>query len=102
MAVVVKDVPAGCTVVGNPGKIVRLASGERPPSPLDHSQLPDPVAEVVRHMDNRIAVLTRLLLEKKCFTSEEFEWNHMQEEKAYVDSFLEQQPKVESKSKQVR
>ncbi|NTV53055.1 MAG: serine O-acetyltransferase, partial [Candidatus Firestonebacteria bacterium] len=29
-AVVVHAVPPGCTVVGNPGKIVRLASGERP------------------------------------------------------------------------
>jgi len=93
MAVVVKDVPPGCTVVGNPGKIVRLASGERPPSPLDHGQLPDPVAEVVRHLDNRIAALTKLMLDKQCFTAEEFAWHHMQEEKSYVDSFLEQEPK---------
>ncbi|MCK5219424.1 serine O-acetyltransferase [bacterium] len=95
MAVVVRDVASGCTVVGNPGKVVRLASGEKPASLLDHNKLPDPVVEVVRHLDNRIAVLTKLMLEKNCFTSEEFENRHMQEEKDYVDSFLEQAPKEE-------
>ncbi len=89
-AVVVRDVPAGCTVVGNPGKVVRLPSGQRPPSPLDHGQLPDPVAEVVRHLDNRIEALTKLLLEKNCFTAREFERQHMHEEETYVESFLEQ------------
>ena len=92
MAVVVRDVDSGCTVVGNPGKVVRLASGERPAALLDHNKLPDPVVEVIRHLDNRIAVLTKLMLDKKCFTSEEFEKRHMQEEKDYVDSFLEQAP----------
>lgn len=90
MAVVVKDVPAGCTVVGNPGKIVRLASGERPPSPLDHNMLPDPVAEVVRHLDNRIQALAKLMEDKGCFTAKEFEQRHMDEEETYVNSFLEQ------------
>ncbi len=90
MAVVVRDVPAGCTVVGNPGKVVRLASGERPPSPLDHNKLPDPVADVVHHLDNRINALAKLMEEKGCFTSEEFEKRHMAEEEVYVSSFLEQ------------
>lgn len=91
MAVVVKDVPAGCTVVGNPGKIVKLASGARPPSPLDHNRLPDPVADVVRHLDNRIQALTKLMEEKGCFTAQEFENRHMLEEEAYINSFLEQE-----------
>lgn len=99
MAVVVKDIPAGCTVVGNPGKIVRLPSGEKPPLLLDYDKLPDPVQEVVRHLDNRIAVLTRLLLSKQCFTEEEFQKQNMQEEEAYVDTFLEQNPKKNSPSK---
>ncbi len=91
-AVVVRDVPAGCTVVGNPGKIVRLASGERPPDPLQHGQLPDPVADVVRHLDNRITALTKLMQENNCFTSEQFQQRHMQEEEHYVEGFLEQEP----------
>ncbi|MCK5243210.1 serine O-acetyltransferase [bacterium] len=92
MAVVVHDVPAGCTVVGNPGKIVRLASGERLRSPLDHNQLPDPVLDVVRHLDNRISALTKLMHDKKCFTEEEFKKQNMEEEEQYIESFLEQKP----------
>ncbi|MEW6517589.1 MAG: serine O-acetyltransferase [candidate division FCPU426 bacterium] len=95
MAVVVRDVPAGCTVVGNPGKVVRLPSGERPPSPLDHNQLPDPVLDVVRHLDNRIIALTQLMLEKNCFTQKEFEQRHMQEEERQIENFLEQEPRPE-------
>jgi serine O-acetyltransferase len=92
-AVVVREVPPGCTVVGNPGKIVRLASGERPAELLDHGRLPDPVAEVVRHLDNRIVALTTLMMDRKCFTEEEFNKQHMQEEEKYVESYLEQEPK---------
>jgi serine O-acetyltransferase len=41
-AVVIKSVPPGATVVGNPGRVVRL--WERVPE-LEHGQLPDPIAE---------------------------------------------------------
>ena len=93
-AVVVREVPDGCTVVGNPGKVVRLASGERPPDPLQHGQLPDPVADVVRHLDNRITVLTQLMLDKHCFSEDEFKQQHMQEEEKYVEGFLEQETEM--------
>lgn len=99
MAVVVRDVPAGSTVVGNPGKIVRLESGERLSSPLDHNQLPDPVLDVVRHLDNRINALTHLMMEKQCFSQEEFEQKHMQEEEEFIETFLEQEPQADSGSK---
>ncbi len=45
-SVVVKSVPPGATVVGVPGKVVEKY--ERPPSPLDHDKIPDPVAEALR------------------------------------------------------
>ncbi|MFC2040245.1 serine O-acetyltransferase [Chloroflexota bacterium] len=48
-SVVVKDVPAGATVVGIPARVV----GERhkPVAPgLDHGQLPDPIAEALRKL----------------------------------------------------
>ncbi|NTV53713.1 MAG: hypothetical protein HGA76_12000, partial [Candidatus Firestonebacteria bacterium] len=93
-AVVVHAVPPGCTVVGNPGKIVRLASGERPENLLEHGKLPDPVADVVRHLDNRITALTELMMEKQCFTQTEFSQRHMQEEEKYVESYLEQEPET--------
>lgn len=92
-AVVVRAVPAGCTVVGNPGKVVRMASGERPADLLEHGKLPDPVAEVVQHLDNRITALATLMMQKHCFTQEEFSRQHMAEEEKYVESFLEQEEK---------
>ena len=89
-SVVVRDMPAGATVVGNRGKIVRLAGGGRPRSPLEHGELPDPVSDVLRHVDNRISALAKLMQDKGCFTPEEFDRMHMREEEAYVERFLEQ------------
>lgn len=46
-SVVMRNVPAGCTVVGIPGKIVRTATDEKMLSGmLDHGEMPDPVAKV--------------------------------------------------------
>jgi len=51
-AVVLKDVPAHCTVVGVPGRVVRQA-GKRinPASSFDHIHLPDPVLERIRELE---------------------------------------------------
>ncbi len=47
-SVVVKDVPAGATVVGVPGKIVEAKQPKvKPLIDLEHGRLPDPVAEAV-------------------------------------------------------
>ncbi|QAY67836.1 serine O-acetyltransferase [Paenibacillus protaetiae] len=51
-AVVLREVPPNCTVVGNPGRIVKR-NGERV-SRLDHNQLPDPVVEMFREMQTQI------------------------------------------------
>jgi serine O-acetyltransferase len=53
-------VPAGATVVGVPGRIVRINGRKLEPRPrdiLDHAQLPDPVVETLRCMVDRIEVL---------------------------------------------
>ena len=59
-SVVVESVPAGATVVGIPGRIVRV-NGRRPrPRPedlLDHSYLPDPVVETLRCLVDRVELL---------------------------------------------
>ena len=52
-AVVLKEVPPNCTVVGNPGRIVRR-QGEAPKVDLDHVHLPDPVKERIESLENRI------------------------------------------------
>ena len=62
-SVVIHDVPAESTVVGNPGHPVRV-SGERPEGPdADWMHLPDPVADAIRSLALRVAELERLLEE---------------------------------------
>lgn len=54
-SVVLRDVPSDCTVVGIPGRVVYRA-GERV-GPLDHNQLPDSEAQVIRALLDRIEAL---------------------------------------------
>ena len=54
-SVVLKDVPSDCTVVGIPGRIV-YRSGSKV-DPLDHSNLPDSEAKVIRTLLDRIEQL---------------------------------------------
>jgi len=49
-SVVIKDVPAGATVVGVPGKIVEKRTAEKLALDFEHGNLPDPVADVVKIM----------------------------------------------------
>jgi len=52
-AVVLREVPDNCTVVGNPGRIVRR-NGEKVRDRLDHTSLPDPIIEMLRNMQKEI------------------------------------------------
>lgn len=54
-SVVIKDVPAHATVVGVPGRVVRI-NGRRPSSEatLAHNQLPDPITQVMDDLHHRI------------------------------------------------
>ncbi|MBW4512521.1 MAG: serine O-acetyltransferase [Scytonematopsis contorta HA4267-MV1] len=54
-SVVLRDVPADCTVVGVPGRII-YRSGVRV-APLEHSNLPDSEAQVIRTLVDRIEAL---------------------------------------------
>lgn len=63
-SVVVSSVPPNCTVVGVPGRVVvkngqRLIPGE---IDLNHDQLPDPMAQMLACMQNRIRILEEKLL----------------------------------------
>jgi serine O-acetyltransferase len=61
--VVVEDVPPGATVVGNPGHPVRV-EGRRVEGPdADWIHLPDPIAEAIKALAERIADLERRLSE---------------------------------------
>jgi serine O-acetyltransferase len=61
--VVIQDVPPNSTVVGNPGHPVRV-EGRRPEGPdADRIHLPDPVADAMRSLSERLTALERRLAE---------------------------------------
>jgi serine O-acetyltransferase len=61
--VVIEDVPPGATVVGNPGHPVRV-EGKRVEGPdADWIHLPDPIAEALKALSERMAELERRLSE---------------------------------------
>ncbi len=61
--VVVEDVPPGSTVVGNPGHPVKV-DGKRVEGPdADWIHLPDPIAEAIKALSQRILDLERRLAE---------------------------------------
>jgi serine O-acetyltransferase len=60
-SIVIKDVPANSTVVGNPGRAV-IVDGQKVPRDLhhpdiDHTRLPDPVAEAMACLVRRVTEL---------------------------------------------
>ena len=63
-AIVLKDVPDQCTVVGNPGRIVRSPS-LRPEIDLNHGDLPDPVRDRIMSLEKQIDELKQQLQELK-------------------------------------
>jgi serine O-acetyltransferase len=57
--VVIHDIPPNSTVVGNPGHPVRV-EGRRPEGPdADWVHLPDPIADAIRGLSNRLGELER-------------------------------------------
>jgi len=62
-SVVIHDVPAHSTVVGNPGHPVRV-DGRRPEGPdADWVHLPDPVADALKALSQRISELEHEIAE---------------------------------------
>src|SRR5919202_317390 len=62
-SVVIHDVPANSTVVGNPGHPVRV-EGRKPEGPdADWLHLPDPIADALKAMARRVADLEREVAE---------------------------------------
>ncbi|HWF35800.1 MAG TPA: serine O-acetyltransferase EpsC [Solirubrobacteraceae bacterium] len=62
-SVVIHDVPPNSTVVGNPGHPVRV-EGRRPEGPdTDWVHLPDPIADAIKGLSNRLTAVERALAE---------------------------------------
>ena len=57
-AIVLKEVPPHCTVVGNPGRVVRMM-GARVGIDLDQVNLPDPVKERILALESRLDELEK-------------------------------------------
>ncbi|HMZ58484.1 MAG TPA: serine O-acetyltransferase [Leptospiraceae bacterium] len=64
-SVVMRDVPANCTVVGIPGRVVKNNTNKAMTDDtlLDHSELPDPVAKVFSILVEKVDTLQRELVE---------------------------------------
>ncbi|MBQ8654969.1 MAG: serine O-acetyltransferase [Clostridia bacterium] len=60
-AVVIRDVPPGCTVVGNPGRVVQKKRQEQGEIDLDQVNLPDPMLEKMQSLYERLTELERCL-----------------------------------------
>ncbi|REE68870.1 serine O-acetyltransferase [Paenibacillus taihuensis] len=69
-SVVLREVPPNSTVVGIPGRVVKR-DGERVGDRLDHTQLPDPVIEMLREMQKEVMMLRLELEEEKRKAREE-------------------------------
>jgi serine O-acetyltransferase len=63
-SVVIHDVPANSTVVGNPGHPVRVDGRKLEGPDADWAHLPDPVADAIRGMANRLNELEELVAEQ--------------------------------------
>ena len=62
-SVVLEEVPPNCTVVGVPGRIVRMGDQKIPRVDLDQIHLPDPVLNDIRELQNRNIQLQQELKE---------------------------------------
>jgi serine O-acetyltransferase len=62
-SVVIHDVPADVTVVGNPGHPVRVEGRKAKGPDADWAHLPDPVADAIRGLANRLNALEELVAE---------------------------------------
>jgi serine O-acetyltransferase len=63
-SVVIHDVPPNSTVVGNPGHPVRV-DGKKPEGPdADWVHLPDPVADAISGLANRLTELEELVADE--------------------------------------
>lgn len=63
-SVVLKDVPPNSTVVGVPGRVV-IQDGKRIGKDLDHSNLPDPIADRIKDLQVELTELRQEIIELK-------------------------------------
>ena len=76
-SVVLEEVPPNCTVVGVPGRIVRMGSKKVPRTDMDQIHLPDPVLADIRSLQEENQrlhnELKHMVKYMKCFEKEGYE-----------------------------
>lgn len=74
-SVVLEEVPPNCTVVGVPGRVVRMGNQKVPRSEMDHVHLPDPVLNDIRALQEENKKMRRQMsdMEKRMSA-----WHHKQ------------------------
>ena len=86
-SVVLKEVPPNCTVVGVPGRIVKMGDQKIPRLDMDQIHLPDPISNDIRELQaDNIRLHTRLQeMERrmKCMKEENIELLDKEEESRY-------------------
>ncbi len=60
-SVVLMDIPDDCTVVGVPGRIVKRAGIKTKEQALMHNELPDPMRDRIKELEDEIAELKRII-----------------------------------------
>ncbi len=60
-SVVLKSVPANCTVIGVPGRIIRTEGSRIPEATMDHVNIPDPIIERFEALDRELIELRKKL-----------------------------------------
>ncbi len=60
-AVVLRSVPPNSTVVGNPGRVVKCEGERMPEATMDHTNIPDPIAERFEAMERELVTLRKKL-----------------------------------------
>ena len=73
-SVVLEEVPPNCTVVGVPGRIVRMDNKKIPRSDLDQIHLPDPVLNDIKKLQQENirlhSQLRKLIKNMRCLEKE--------------------------------
>lgn len=69
-SVVIEEVPPNCTVVGVPGRVVRMGDQKIPRSDMDQVHLPDPVLNDIRELQSDNRRLKKKIDELECMLEE--------------------------------
>ena len=72
-SVVLEEVPPNCTVVGVPGRVVRMGNQKVPRTEMDHVHLPDPVLNDIRALQQENQQLKKQMSELETRMSS---WQH--------------------------